>query len=177
MSAPFIVTLGLHPADQARFEALRQRHFPPALNHIPAHLTLFHHLPGDEPVLESLSMAAARQAPFDLAVNGLRSLGRGAAYTLEAAPLLQLRAALAQFWGDHLTPQDRQGWRPHITIQNKVSPEEARTLLAAMQAAFTPFTVRAEALLLWRYRGGPWEAVDRIPLNIPLNPHAPGPQP
>ena len=172
MNAPFIVTLGLHPDDQARFEALRQRHFPPALNQIPAHLTLFHHLPADQPVAGSLSMAATQLPPFPVAVTGLRSLGRGVAFTLEATPLLRLRAGLAQFWGDHLTPQDRQGWRPHITIQNKSSPDEARTLLSTMQSAFTPFTVRAEALLLWRYRGGPWEAV----ASVPLNPLAPAPR-
>lgn len=174
MTAPFIVTLGLHAHDQARFEALRQRHFPPTLNQIPAHLTLFHHLPGDEPVAESLYMAAARLPPFLVQVTGLRSLGRGVAYTLEAAPLAQLRAGLAQFWGDHLTPQDRQGWRPHVTIQNKVSPDTARGLLATMQAAFSPFTVRAEALLLWRYLGGPWDAVARVPLS-PLIAPAPLP--
>ncbi len=163
MSDPVIVTLGFHPEDQMRFDTLRERHFPPALNHIAAHLTLFHHLPGDQPVAESLQMAAARQAPFPVSVTGLRFLGRGVAYTLDSPNLLRMRTALGQFWNDHLTPQDRQGWRPHVTIQNKTAPAEARALLETMQAAFTPFEVRAEALLLWRYRGGPWDAVARVP--------------
>ena len=29
-------------------EALRQRYFPADLNRVPAHLTLFHHLPGED---------------------------------------------------------------------------------------------------------------------------------
>lgn len=40
-----ILTLHLDPTAQSRFEALRQRHYPPERNQIPAHLTLFHTLP------------------------------------------------------------------------------------------------------------------------------------
>ena len=97
-----------------------------------------------------------------MTVDGLRSLGRGVAYSLASPALLQLRAGLARHWHDHLTPQDRQGWRPHVTVQNKASPEDAAALLAAMRAEFSPFTVRAEGLLLWRYLGGPWELEGRF---------------
>ena len=38
-----------------------------------------------------------------------------------------------------LTAQDRQGFRAHVTIQNKVTPEVARSTLAALSAVFTPF--------------------------------------
>ncbi len=167
MTPPLILTLGLHADDQARFDALRQRHFPSALNHIPAHLTLFHHLPGADldGVDASIRITAAHQPAFTADVTGLRSLGRGVAYAVAATPLLMLRASLARHWHDHLTPQDRQGWRPHITIQNKVAPAEAAALLAAMSAAFTPFSVRAEALLLWRYLGGPWDLAGCYPLG------------
>lgn len=162
MTAPLILTLGFHPDDQNRFDVLRQRHFPPERNHIPAHLTLFHHLPGSElgAVDHSIGLTA-RQPGFPVEVTGLRSLGRGVAYTFAAPPLLSLRSALARHWHDHLTAQDRQGWRPHLTIQNKAAPGEAAALLANMQVAFTPFTVRAEALLLWHYLGGPWRLAAR----------------
>jgi hypothetical protein len=49
-----ILTLQLDPTAQAHFEALRQQHFPPALNHIPAHLTLFHQLPDSDETLALL---------------------------------------------------------------------------------------------------------------------------
>ena len=157
MTTPLILTLGLHPDDQARFDALRRRHFPSEHNHIAAHLTLFHHLPGDQADLveHSVLAAASSQPAFPVDVTGLRSLGRGVAYTLGSTTLGSLRAGLARHWHEHLTAQDRQGWRPHITLQNKVSGPEAATLLAAMQAVFAPFAVRAEALLLWRYLGRP----------------------
>jgi 2'-5' RNA ligase superfamily len=58
-----------------------------------------------------------------------------------------------------LTRHDAQGWRPHITIQNKVSRESARDLLEQLQAAFQPWTVSPEGLDLWHYDGGHWEFI------------------
>lgn len=157
----FVLTIAFHPEDQARFEALRQRFFPPALNRVPAHLTLFHTVT-DPAAAAILHLVAQRQSCFAVAITGLRSLGRGVAYTAASPDLLQLRAALARHWHDTLTAQDRQGYRPHMTIQNKAAPQEAAALLAMLQAGFTPFEVRAEGLLLWAYRGGPWELVERF---------------
>ena len=161
--APLILTLGLHADDQARFERLRALHFPAGRNLIPAHVTLFHKLPGYEveAIQRTLDDRCAAVPPFAVTATGLRFLGRGVAYALEAPALTTLRASLAKQWDEWLTPQDRQGYRPHVTIQNKAAPEAARALQQNLQAAFAPFTVRAEALLLWRYLGGPWEAVGR----------------
>ncbi len=164
--APLILTLALHPDDQARFERLRQLHFPTSRNLIPAHVTLFHHLPGPE--IEAIRHAIeARCAapPLAVAVSGLRFLGRGVAYALDSPALLALRAGFAREWEGWLTPQDRQGYRPHVTVQNKASPEAARALHAKLQAAFAPFTVRAEGLNLWRYLGGPWDPQGHHPFR------------
>jgi hypothetical protein len=161
---PLILTLALDEASFARFDALRRRHFPSARNFIPAHLTLFHHLPGVEErrVLEDLRAECAACAPFDLAVTGLRSLGRGVAFTLESRDLGALRSGLVRRWEPWLGPQDRQKHQPHVTVQNKADPGEARALLEALRAGFTPFAVRGEGLHLWRYRGGPWEAAATV---------------
>ncbi len=168
MLSPLILTLGLDAPDQARFERLRQAHFPAAMNHIPAHLTLFHHLPGELlPDIDAALAQLAVQPPFPIEVTGLRSLGRGVAFTLASPVLTRLRATLAQHFHDSLTPQDRQAFRPHVTIQNKATPEAARALLAAMQAEFSHFTVRADSLLLWHYRGGPWEHAANYPFASP----------
>lgn len=163
MAEPLILTLALHDDDQARFERLRRLHFPPERNMIPAHVTLFHHLPGAE--LEALQAELHAQcaavAPFDVGVAGLRFLGRGVAYELQSAELSALRGALARRWAPWLTLQDQQGFRPHVTIQNKAAPEAARALRDALQAGFTPFSVRATGVLLWRYLGGPWQGAGR----------------
>lgn len=158
-TVPLILTLALHPDDQARFDRLRALHFPPDRNLVPAHVTLFHHLPGAEldEIQALLAAEAASVPPFPVEASGLRFLGRGVAYELRAGELLALRARLARAWQAWLTPQDAQGFRPHVTIQNKAQPEAARALRDAMQAGFAPFAVRAVGLRLWHYLGGPWE--------------------
>lgn len=167
MTDPLILTLGLDAESFARLDTLRRAHFPPTLNRIPAHVTLFHHLPGDEEaaVAATLARACAATAPFAVHVTGLRSLGRGVALVLEAPEAARLRADLARGWEAWLTPQDRQGWRPHVTVQNKVTPDVARSTLAALSATFVPWEAQAEGLLLWRYRGGPWEAAGEVPFT------------
>ncbi len=164
---PLILTLALEPGAQLAFERLRSAHFPPARNLIPAHVTLFHQLPGAEnaAVQQTLSTLCQRQLGFPVRVAGLRPLGRGVAFALESAELARLRGRLAVIWADWLAPQDRQGYRPHVTVQNKADPAEARALLQRLQTGFAPYGVQAEGLLLWRYHGGPWEAVARFPFQ------------
>lgn len=159
---PLILTLALDPETFARFDGLRRRHFPQALNHIPAHATLFHHLPGlHEPgIVETLAALMRTQAAPDVAVTGLRFTGRGVAYVLASEPLSAFRGRLVEHFqalDDGLTAQDRQGWRPHVTVQNKVDPATARALHADLEDSFVPFRFTAPGLLLWRYLGGPWE--------------------
>jgi 2'-5' RNA ligase len=153
-----ILTLELDPTSHSHFEALRQQHYPAHLNQIPAHISLFHQLPPAEEIADALAAAADREA-FAVRVTGVRSLGRGVAYTLASPALQSLHAQLAAEFADHLISQDRQSFRPHIVVQNKVKPEQARTLLAQLQAEFQPFEVRAAGLTLWNYLGGPWERV------------------
>ena len=103
-------------------------------------------------------------------MTGLRSLGRGVAYTLESTELAEMRRHLALQWNDWLKPQDRQNYRPHVTVQNKVDPAAARALLDELGDGFTPFQVEAVGLELWWYRGGPWEKVRAFPFHISMKP-------
>jgi 2'-5' RNA ligase len=166
--APLILTLQLDCESFAFFDGARRRHFPADRNHIPAHLTLFHHLPGErlqeiEPVLES---TAAASTTFRMRVTGLRFLGFGSAYQIDSEDLSGLRSGLASEWRDHLKRQDAQPFRPHITIQNKVDAADAKALYAALFATFEAFDVTATGLLLWRYRGGPWELVREFRFGV-----------
>ena len=154
-----ILTLRLDPASQCYFEELRQLHFPPARNLIPAHLTLFHNLPETEGVLATLEEIAHGQEQFELEAIGLLNLGRGVAFSLSSQSLQTLHERLCRIFRDHLIPQDRQRFRPHIVIQNKVTPAHARALLAEMQADYSSRTVQALGLDVWRYLNGPWEPV------------------
>lgn len=158
--APLILTVRFDGVSFAIFDAARRRHFPPERNFIPAHLTLFHHIAGEEEVrfVADLNAIAARTPPFRLAVTGLRFLGYGSAYRIECAALTALRAELVSGWLDHLTPQDAQPFWPHVTIQNKAPARAARMLFDELNRDSVPFSAEATGLLLWRYRGGPWEA-------------------
>ncbi|WP_244610681.1 2'-5' RNA ligase family protein [Microvirga pakistanensis] len=163
--APLILTIALDEHSFSFFDAQRRRYFPPDRNFIPAHLTLFHHLPGDrlDTIQDLLAKTCSAQPRFRLDATHLRSLGRGVAYVLQSAELAALRASLAQEWSPWLTPQDRQKHQPHVTVQNNVDPQTARTLLRDLSESFAPFQATALGLDLWWYRGGPWEMVRHIP--------------
>ncbi len=167
MVPALLVTLRMDMESFAHFNALRQAHFPPERNIIPAHLTLFHALPGEQEAriradLQRLKWAA----PFTLQTTELRNLGRGVAYNLQSPELALQRSTLAEAWQAWLTPQDSQRFDPHITVQNKTTPQAARALWAELTRDFIPHTIRAEGLQLWRYLGGPWESLDVFPFEI-----------
>ncbi|MFC3124006.1 2'-5' RNA ligase family protein [Pseudoroseomonas globiformis] len=166
-AAPLILTLGFDAASFARLDALRRAHFPPARNFIPAHLTLFHALPGDalQEIAARLAQVAAATPPLKLSIGPPRSLGRGVALAVEGGGLCRLRRELADGWAGMLSRQDQNGFRPHVTIQNKVAPDAARALLAELAADFLPWPAEGETLLLWHYRGGPWQAAAAFPLR------------
>jgi 2'-5' RNA ligase len=156
---PLIVTLEMDGRSQERFDRLRELHFPPERNFLRAHLTLFHKLPGERATEISADLGEICQSrePLTMTATNLRSLGRGVAYELSSPKLVALRRELAGSWAAWLGAQDRQGFRPHVTVQNKVSPERARALHERLQASFLPFEVEGLGLSLWRYLGGPWE--------------------
>jgi hypothetical protein len=162
---PLIVSAVLAAPAQERLDALRRAHFPVERNHLDAHVTLFHHLPGAEQdaVAAGLADAVRGHAAPGVEVTGVRSLGHGVAITLASPELAALRAGLARTWSSWLTPQDRGKRDLHVTVQNKVTPAQARELHAELAAGFVPERTSAVALALWRYRGGPWEPVARFP--------------
>lgn len=172
--APLLLTLQLAEPAQSLFQALRNRHFPSDRNVVPAHVSLFHHLPGEEsrPItkrLREIETAGLPSRPV-VRVEAPFPLGRGVGFRLHAPVLKEMHAKLAADWSDWLTPQDRQGWRPHVTVQNKVSPELARAVLGQLQRGFVPFETEGACLHLWRYLGGPWERLETFTLKVAASP-------
>ena len=76
-----------------------------------------------------------------------------------------LRGRLAALWQAGLTAQDRQAWRPHVTIQNKANPAEARALHTQLMQGFAPMAGTATGVALWHYLGGPWEPAASVPFG------------
>jgi len=162
-AAPIIVSVLLGAEDQGRFDALREAHFPPERNQLAAHLTMFHHLlPSLAPELKQRLARVTRGVSAPAArVAGVYSLGKGVAYRIESPELAAIRAELAEAFAGMLMPQDAQGWRAHVTVQNKVQPAIAKALLAELSAGFVARPVAIAGLAAWWYRGGPWEPLSR----------------
>jgi hypothetical protein len=148
---------------QDELDALRRRWFPPGRTAVGAHLTLFHAVPGELEgrVRDDLAEAAAA-GPVVVRLTGVTSLGRGAAYAVDSPDLARRHDRLQRAWWPHLTRQDQQGLRAHITLQNKVDPAVARATVETLRAGFSPSTVEAPGFDLWRYDGGPWTHLVRL---------------
>jgi hypothetical protein len=161
-----VVTADFAPDDFAWLEGLRRRHYPMERNQVPVHLTMFHALPPSalDEAKRQLSLAAALPAPrAELA--GLMDLGGGVAFRVVSDELDAIRAEIAGHFHGMLGAQDAAGWRPHITIQNKVPPKVARALIAELEHSFRPRPLGIGALSLHRYLGGPWETMVRYPFR------------
>ena len=127
---------------------------------MPAHLTLFRHLPpnSEQELKRRLAGYAATPAPA-AAIAGIVDLGEGTALRIESEGLEDIRYDLALALRGLLTPQDMAPWRAHVTVQNKVEPKEARALQARLRAGFERRPLAIKGLALWRYLSGPWEPV------------------
>jgi 2'-5' RNA ligase len=163
-SSALIVTLKLDTSTFAEVDALRKQYFPPERNFIPAHVTLFHALPEveEKAIVEGLHRVCAVTPRMSLELSTLRFLGRGVAIECCSLELQKLRQVLSSAWHDWLIPQDRQSYRPHITIQNKVPPDTARQLYEHMTQTWHPLEAAGEGLWLWRYENGPWSLVEEF---------------
>ena len=158
-AVPIIVTATMGAADQLYFNDLRAAHFPPERNYLAAHITLFHHLPpsclGE---LEGLiRRIAADTGPPAAGLREVYSLGGGVAFRIDSPDLLSVRERIADHFTGMLTLQDQGTPRLHITVQNKVTPREARALLAELAAGFRPRVLTIAGLAAHHYLGGPWQ--------------------
>ena len=86
-------------------------------------------------------------------------LGGGVAFRVVSEDLDRIRDELSDAFHGMLNAQDSGGWRPHVTIQNKVPVREARQLLEALEDGFQPRPLGIRGLGLHRYLGGPWETL------------------
>ena len=159
--APFIVTAELAPELFAWADRLRRAYYPPERNHLPAHVTLFHAFAPSlrDELRRYLPRVASEYAPPDGLVIGLMDLGKGTAIELRSEGMLAIREEIAEHFDGALTSQDRHEPRLHVTVQNKVTKEEARALQRELAPVVEPRSFRIPGLALHLYRGGPWEQV------------------
>jgi len=160
VAGALIITAEIAPRDLSWLEQLRRTHYPAERNCLPAHLTMFHSLPPSAEGEARRTLARfAVKAPPRASIEGLMDLGGGVAFRIVSPQLDSLRRQLAEDFFGLLSAQDDNGWRPHVTIQNKVSVKEARVLKFKLERDFRPRPLAISGLGVHRYLGGPWEDI------------------
>jgi hypothetical protein len=147
---------------------LRRAHYPPDRNLVPAHLTLFLHLPPSLlPELKDRLRAECQGSAPSARASSVANLEHGVAILIDSPELKHMRERLADALATLLMPQDAANWWPHVTIQNKVQPTAASALHNALAADFTPRPIGIAGLAISAYLGGPWELLARYRFNRP----------
>ncbi|HWC56948.1 MAG TPA: 2'-5' RNA ligase family protein [Sphingomicrobium sp.] len=166
MAGALIITAELGQDDFSWIERLRRAHYPRERNQVCAHLTMFHALPpsAESEVRSRLAQIVRRPAPVAM-IAGLMDLGGGVAFRVVSPDLDRMRDELADDLHGLLGAQDDRGWRPHITIQNKVAPKVARALKDSFERGFSQRPLGIRGLGLQRYLGGPWERLADYPFR------------
>ncbi len=160
---PIIVTALFGDDDFGWLQGLRRTYYPAERNRVPAHLTLFSHLPpslvGE---LETRLGTLATNPPPRATIGAIMDLGEGTALRVESDELDTIRDELAHAFHGLLAAQDLGGWTPHVTIQNKVEARDARRLQASLGDRFDRRTLAIKGLAMWRYAEGSWEPLKKF---------------
>ena len=158
MAGALIVTAEIGASDLAWLDRLRRVYYPPERNRLPAHLTMFHSIPpsAEGEVRRVLARLGTEPLP-KASIQGFMDLGGGVAFRVVSADLDRIRRDMAEALHGLLSSQDSGGWRPHVTIRNKVPPKESRAVIDRLAADFRPCALAISGLGLHRYLGGPWE--------------------
>jgi len=161
--SPLIVTAELPQDLYSWATQLRTDHFPAERNYLKAHVTLFHALPpsAEGEVCDVLSALARDHPPVPARLEGVMKLGKGTALKLSSPGMIALWEEMADRFHGLLTPQDEHRPRLHITVQNKVTIEEAKALQAELAGRVVPQDFAFRGLELHAYKGGPWDFIER----------------
>lgn len=168
----YVLTLQTDKAHHRRMTELRNQYFPPKLNKLAAHLTLFHALPGSKLnsyIIPTIEDVTSKTSPFRVhAIKPFR-LKYGIAISVAkengAKQAQNVHHALQQSWLDEnfLSDQDRGGMRAHYTILNKVDNQgEIDKAFNQVQSQFKGDFGVAEGLGLYRYDRGKWKFVRKF---------------
>ncbi|TYC92730.1 2'-5' RNA ligase family protein [Novosphingobium sp. BW1] len=158
--APLLVTAVLPPEIQAWADALRTAHFPAERNRLRAHVSLFHALPPsvEEELIQVLKDLTRKPRP-QARIVGVLKLGKGTALRIESPAMVECHAEIAERMHGLLTRQDAQPLRLHVTIQNKVTSQEARVLQAQLGPTLEPRAFRFRGFGVYAWEDGLWRPI------------------
>ena len=137
----YILTLLTDVAHHASMHKLRQAYFPPKLNKLEAHITLFHALPEEKlerEVVPAIEEMVSRTRLYRIQVNDAFRLSKGVglavADDIDYATKGRdgrgrnmtriIHAELRKKWSDWLSEQDSKPPRLHYTIANKINKDD-----------------------------------------------------
>lgn len=171
---PVIISAWLDDSIQDHFSGLRTKYFPQSRNYLQGHITLFHALPSKnlDFILQTVTSNCSTTSPFEVFCEPYELTTNSAVFIpLKAQQLISIRTNLrgAFMKAFDMTNQDvKPNFKPHATVANKVTKEEAQDIFHEVKALSKEEKVthgRALGLDVWFYRGGPWEHIRRIPFD------------
>lgn len=153
---PFVLTLRLDSAAEKLLTGLRTKYFPSHRNFLAAHITLFHALPAEsQPHYARILNEITQSTPsFTVGLKNPFMLGKkGVGINVASFKLREFHKELQSRFLDAkvvLTEQDERSLRAHVTVQNKVSLNEAEHTLKEVKGEFQEQGAKAEGLTVWR---------------------------
>jgi 2'-5' RNA ligase len=165
-----IITLAIDNQSQEYFTKLRNTYFPAWCNYLEAHITLFHRLPPDVPLITDTVEKFSRRKAFTLGITGIKNMGNGVAFTVQPGETDEIHKGMRLAFDVYLTGKDRKKIWPHITIQNKVTAWKAQQTAEMLTSNFTPFSIEAIGFSLWKFNKGPWLHVKDFLFSPPVPP-------
>ena len=165
---PLILTFKLDVNSQKTLDTWRETYFPLVRNHLKAHLTIYHQLPGQqlEAIKGALASFAQDEDPPPILFETLMHRGGFVGVALASPALLELKNRIDLLLKDSLRAQDCKSYRPHITVTNLGSPSDAKRCYDSLLPQFTPWTGSSVGLELYHYRSGPWELAADFPFPV-----------
>ncbi|GAB7350456.1 hypothetical protein MBLNU459_g1059t1 [Dothideomycetes sp. NU459] len=160
----YVLTLLTDAKHHQTLTSMRKRYFPPRLNKLDAHITLFHALPGsklDEAIKPTLRDVSQKTPPFSILAAKPFRLNKGIAIGIPKSQggddARKVHAQLKEAWVDFLSQQDAGGFAAHYTIMNKVDDQkEVQRAFEEVDGQWTGCQGTVQGLSLFRYDTGHW---------------------
>lgn len=162
--AVYVLTLLTDTKHHRTLTETRKKYFPPRLNKLEAHITLFHALPGsklEESIKPTLREVSNKTTQFHILAATPFRLNKGIAIGMPKSQggddARQVHGQLKGAWREFLSSQDAGGFAAHYTIMNKVDDEkEVQKAFEQVQDEWRGCHGTVLGLSLFKYDRGHW---------------------
>ncbi|PRP82207.1 phosphoesterase HXTX [Planoprotostelium fungivorum] len=174
---PLVITIAWDENTHEKLTGLRKQYFPPKINYLNAHLTLFHDVPlPPSTAIDHIKRCCSSYSQFPIRFNRVFPMGqrgeiksenelneRGVAVSAYADQIIGIHRDLQDLWWDHLGQQDQRKLSPHVTICNKVTPEAAAEIYNEVEKMWEPHRGWVTGIDVWEYlEDGSWRFEGKV---------------